>query len=97
MYSQPNLHCHVKIDLPPPASPRSRLKKLATEFNVAVIVTNHVMSDPSGGMTFVQDPKKPIGELEGGGTDPPHVHAMIDGQVRVRWPFFGHQTTRIPI
>ncbi|CAG9463845.1 unnamed protein product [Pedinophyceae sp. YPF-701] len=39
----------------------ARLKKLACEFNLAVVITNHVMSDPSGGMTFVVDPKKPIG------------------------------------
>ncbi|GBF98329.1 meiotic recombination [Raphidocelis subcapitata] len=37
------------------------LKKLSEEFNVAVIITNQVQSDPGGGMTFVQDPKKPIG------------------------------------
>lgn len=36
----------------------SRLQKIAEEFNVAVFVTNHVCSDPSGGLTFVQDPKK---------------------------------------
>eukprot|EP00959_Pyramimonas_sp_CCMP1952_P090577 1896284-Pyramimonas_sp.AAC.4 len=55
----------------------SKLQKLAEEFNVAVFITNHevtdcaltivwvgssvgnaVMADPSGGMTFVQDPKK---------------------------------------
>ena len=36
----------------------SRLQKIAEEFNVAVFITNHVCSDPSGGLTFVQDPKK---------------------------------------
>ena len=35
--------------------------KISEEYNIAVIITNQVMSDPSGGMTFVQDPKKPIG------------------------------------
>lgn len=28
---------------------------------MAVVVTNQVMSDPAGGMTFVADPKKPVG------------------------------------
>jgi hypothetical protein len=27
----------------------------------AVVITNQVQSDPAGGMTFVQDPKKPVG------------------------------------
>jgi len=40
----------------------SRLSKLADEFNLAVVITNQVMSDPSGGMgAFVADPKKPCG------------------------------------
>lgn len=26
-----------------------------------MLYTNQVMSDPAGGMTFVQDPKKPVG------------------------------------
>lgn len=39
----------------------SRLRKLAEAFNVAVVITNQVVSDPSGGMTFVADPKKPVG------------------------------------
>jgi meiotic recombination protein DMC1 len=37
------------------------LMKVSEEFNLAVIVTNQVMSDPSGAMMFVQDSKKPIG------------------------------------
>lgn len=28
---------------------------------MAVVLTNQVMSDPAGGMTFVADPKKPVG------------------------------------
>lgn len=28
---------------------------------MAVVVTNHVMSDPSGGAMFVSDPKKAVG------------------------------------
>eukprot|EP01135_Chromosphaera_perkinsii_P011912 Nk52_evm29s2531 gene=Nk52_evmTU29s2531 len=39
----------------------SRLIKIAEEFNVAVLVTNQMMADPGAGMTFVADPKKPIG------------------------------------
>ena len=33
----------------------------AEEFNFAVVMTNQMTSDPGGGMTFVSDPKKPIG------------------------------------
>lgn len=36
-------------------------QQLAEEFNVAVVITNQVMSDPSGGAIFVTDPKKPVG------------------------------------
>lgn len=39
----------------------SKLKKLAYEFNLAIVITNQVISDPSGGAVFVSDPKKPIG------------------------------------
>ncbi len=39
----------------------SRLRKLADEYNVAIVITNQVMSDPSGGAMFVVDPKKPLG------------------------------------
>jgi hypothetical protein len=39
----------------------SKLMKLAEEFNVAVLYTNQVMSNPDGGMSFVSDPKKPVG------------------------------------
>lgn len=39
----------------------SRLTKVAEEFNVAVYLTNQVQSDPGAGMTFVADPKKPVG------------------------------------
>ena len=35
--------------------------QLSEEFNVAVVITNHVISDPSGGAVFVSDPKKPVG------------------------------------
>eukprot|EP01023_Acetabularia_acetabulum_P063660 TRINITY_DN802_c0_g1_i4.p3 TRINITY_DN802_c0_g1~~TRINITY_DN802_c0_g1_i4.p3 ORF type:complete len:371 (-),score=70.67 TRINITY_DN802_c0_g1_i4:915-2027(-) len=39
----------------------NRLKKVGEEFNVAVVITNQVISDPSGGAMFVADPKKPVG------------------------------------
>ena len=39
----------------------NKLVKIAEEFNVAVVITNQVMSDPGGGAMFVVDPKKPIG------------------------------------
>uniref|UniRef100_A0A6A7GAV1 Meiotic recombinase Dmc1 n=1 Tax=Hirondellea gigas TaxID=1518452 RepID=A0A6A7GAV1_9CRUS len=39
----------------------SRLMKLSEEFNTAVLISNQVVSDPSGGAMFVSDPKKPIG------------------------------------
>ena len=39
----------------------SKLMKLAEQFNVAVLLTNHVMADPGATMTFTADPKKPIG------------------------------------
>jgi len=39
----------------------SKLLKLAEQFNVAVFITNQVMSDPGATMSFVADPKKPIG------------------------------------
>lgn len=35
-----------------------RLHQLSMEFNFAAIMTNQMTSDPSGGMTFVADPKK---------------------------------------
>jgi meiotic recombination protein DMC1 len=35
--------------------------QLSEEYNVAVIITNQMQSDPAGGMTFVADPKKPVG------------------------------------
>lgn len=37
------------------------LLQIAEEFNVAVLITNQVISDPSGGAMFVADPKKPVG------------------------------------
>lgn len=39
----------------------SKLIKLAEQFNVAVLLTNQVMSDPGATMTFTADPKKPVG------------------------------------
>eukprot|EP01147_Barroeca_monosierra_P010965 gene10965-3037_t len=37
------------------------IKRLAEEWNVAVILTNQMSSDPGATMSFVSDPKKPIG------------------------------------
>ncbi|KAG0953210.1 hypothetical protein G6F57_002160 [Rhizopus arrhizus] len=39
----------------------NRLTKISEEYNLAVFMTNQVSSDPGGGMTFVADPKKPVG------------------------------------
>ena len=39
----------------------SRIMKIAEQFNVAVYITNQVMADPGGGVSFVPDPKKPVG------------------------------------
>jgi len=39
----------------------SKLMKLAEEYNVAVLITNQVVSDPGGAAMFVADAKKPIG------------------------------------
>eukprot|EP00388_Colpodella_angusta_P022891 GDKJ01058513.1.p1 GENE.GDKJ01058513.1~~GDKJ01058513.1.p1 ORF type:complete len:364 (+),score=73.53 GDKJ01058513.1:55-1146(+) len=39
----------------------SRLQKMSEQFNIAVVITNHVMSDPAAGLTFVPNPSKPVG------------------------------------
>eukprot|EP00698_Gefionella_okellyi_P026080 TRINITY_DN9837_c0_g1_i1.p1 TRINITY_DN9837_c0_g1~~TRINITY_DN9837_c0_g1_i1.p1 ORF type:complete len:103 (+),score=12.79 TRINITY_DN9837_c0_g1_i1:325-633(+) len=39
----------------------NRLMKIAEEFNVAVFITNQVVSDPGAAAMFVADPKKPVG------------------------------------
>nr|XP_027201337.1 meiotic recombination protein DMC1 homolog [Dermatophagoides pteronyssinus] len=39
----------------------NRLQKLADQFNIAIVYTNHVMSDPSGAMTMAVNPVKPVG------------------------------------
>lgn len=39
----------------------AKLLRLADEFNLAVFITNQMMADPGATMTFVADPKKPIG------------------------------------
>lgn len=39
----------------------STLIKLAEQFNIAVVMTNQVQSDPGAGAVFVNDPKKPLG------------------------------------
>ncbi|CAO3691462.1 unnamed protein product [Umbelopsis ramanniana] len=39
----------------------NRLLKISEEYNVAVYVTNQMCADPGAGLTFVADPKKPVG------------------------------------
>ena len=39
----------------------SRLQKISEEYNIAVFITNQMTADPGANMTFVADPKKPIG------------------------------------
>jgi len=39
----------------------ARIRRLSDEFNLAVVLTNVVISDPGGGAVFVNDPKKPAG------------------------------------
>lgn len=39
----------------------ARLMRIAEEYNVAVLITNQMMADPGASLTFVADPKKPIG------------------------------------
>merc|ERR1712116_110516 len=38
-----------------------KLQKISEEYNVAVLVTNQMTSDPGATMSFQADPKKPIG------------------------------------
>jgi meiotic recombination protein DMC1 len=38
-----------------------KLQKISEEFNLAVVITNQVMSDPGATMTFAANPPKPIG------------------------------------
>lgn len=39
----------------------TKLQKMSEEFNIAVVITNQVMSDPGAAMTFAANPPKPIG------------------------------------
>jgi meiotic recombination protein DMC1 len=39
----------------------NKMQKLSEQFNVAIFITNQVMADPSGAMTYAVDPKKPVG------------------------------------
>merc|ERR1712032_1559090 len=39
----------------------SKLQKMSEEFNVAVVLTNQVMADPSGGCAFLPSHPKPVG------------------------------------
>ena len=40
----------------------SRLQKISEEYNIAVFITNQMTADPGANMSFVADPKKPIGK-----------------------------------
>lgn len=44
-----------------PTNTDSLYLQVAEEFNIAIVLTNQVLSDPSGGALFVSDPKKPAG------------------------------------
>ena len=39
----------------------SKIKKISEQFNIAVYMTNQVMADPGGAMSYAVDPKKPVG------------------------------------
>ena len=39
----------------------SRIMKISEQFNIAVFLTNQVMADPGANVSFVPDPKKPVG------------------------------------
>lgn len=39
----------------------AKLMRIAEEYNVCVWITNQMMADPGATMTFVADPKKPVG------------------------------------
>lgn len=39
----------------------AKLARVSEEFNIVVFITNQMMSDPGAGMSFVPDPKKPVG------------------------------------
>lgn len=39
----------------------AKLTRIGEEYNVAIFITNQMMADPGATMTFVADPKKPVG------------------------------------
>lgn len=39
----------------------SKVQKISEQFNIAVFITNQVMADPGGAMSYAVDPKKPVG------------------------------------
>lgn len=39
----------------------SKVQKVSEQFNIAVFITNQVMADPGGAMSYAIDPKKPVG------------------------------------
>merc|ERR1712142_704898 len=63
----PKTHYSYNIGLEPSvrqqalAQMMSKLQKISEEYNVAVMVTNQMTSDPGATMSFQADPKKPIG------------------------------------
>ena len=44
---------------------------------MAVVITNQVMSDPSGGAMFVSDPKKAVGEAFAQPYYRRHIYQML--------------------
>ena len=49
----------------------AKLTRISEEFNVAVFITNQMMANPGATMTFVADPKKPVGEMSWRTPPPP--------------------------
>lgn len=39
----------------------AKVQKISEQFNIAVFITNQVMADPGGAMSYAIDPKKPVG------------------------------------
>jgi meiotic recombination protein DMC1 len=39
----------------------NKVQKISEQFNIAVFITNQVMADPGGAMSYAIDPKKPVG------------------------------------
>ena len=39
----------------------AQLQKISEEYNIAIYLTNQMTSDPGAALSFVSDPKKPVG------------------------------------